>query len=86
MAQPDWAPRTHADRLGHNGLLTCACGRTTNADLMLDLTSVPPGELQKLGLEKHAATGLCDGCRERLFMTNPDARQILFHHMGSPNH
>lgn len=80
----DWEPKTRKDRLGHNGLLTCACGRTTNADMMFDLSDLPPGLLMQLGVERHMETGLCDGCRERLFQRNPAARKILLRAMGAP--
>lgn len=51
---PQWNPRVQ-----------CACGRFTSADMCIDLSPLPPGIRQALGLE--SIDYICDGCRTRLF-------------------
>lgn len=65
--------RTHKDYLvdnhglapDHNPPVYCACGRTTSADMCVDLTLLPMRVRKALGLEK--VDFICDGCQTRLF-------------------
>ena len=69
--------RTLKHVLGHNGLVTCECGRTTNADMVADLTVLPGPLLNRVQLTGKNLALMCDACRERLRLTDPQRHAAL---------
>ncbi len=55
----------HGLKPEHNPPVLCACGRTTHADMCVDLVPLPMKIRKALGLDK--VDFLCDGCQTRLF-------------------
>lgn len=60
-----------------NPLVACSCGRTVNADMLVDVRSLPPGI-------RGASEWLCDACRETLFREQKVTRAAFYAALGAP--
>lgn len=80
--------KTHKDYLisnhglapEHNPPVYCACGRTTSADMCVDLTPLPKKIRKALGLAK--VDFICDGCQSRLFVNRHIAEDEFYALLG----
>jgi hypothetical protein len=65
----------------HNPPVYCACGRTTSADMCVDLVPLPMKIRKALGLEK--VDFICDGCQTRLFRDRHIAEDEFYAMLGA---
>lgn len=81
--------KTHKDYLianhglapQHNPQVYCACGRTTSADMCVDLVPLPMKIRKALGLDK--IDFICDGCQSRLFVNRHIAEDEFYGLLGA---
>lgn len=81
--------KTHKDYLienhglgpQHNPQVHCACGRTTSADMCVDLVPLPMKIRKALGLDK--IDFICDGCQSRLFVNRHIAEDEFYGLLGA---
>lgn len=80
--------RTHKDYLvdnhglkpEHNPPVICACGRTTSADMCVDLVPLPMKIRKALGLER--VDFICDACQARLVVNRHIAEDEFYALLG----
>ena len=65
----------------HNPPVVCACGRTTAADMCVDLVPLPMRIRRALGLDQ--VDFLCDGCQSRLFCNRHIAEDEFYAMLGA---
>lgn len=80
-----WMAPTMKDALGGEGnpLVTCACGRRTNADMLVDLRGLPPG-LRARAQERAGQEFACDACRSRAIRLRRVTREEVMRALGAP--
>jgi hypothetical protein len=71
----------HGLKPEHNPPVLCACGRTTHADMCVDLVPLPMKIRKALGLDK--VDFLCDGCQTRLFRDRHMAEDEFYAMLGA---
>lgn len=64
----------------HNPSVYCACGRTTSADMCVDLVPLDMRVRKALGLD--SIDFLCDGCQARLFCNRHIAQDEFYALLG----
>jgi hypothetical protein len=70
----------HGLKPEHNPPVVCACGRTTSADMCIDLVPLSMKIRKALGLEK--VDFLCDACQARLVVNRHVAEDELYAMLG----
>lgn len=81
---PEWTLPVHPDAARGNPPLRCpSCGRLASADMLADLSRIPPTLRAKLGASEGAAHA-CDACRERWFRGRPAMRHAFYEAAGCP--
>ncbi len=60
-----------------NPLVECGCGRSVNADMMLDVRALPVAV-------RGAAEYLCDACVETIFRRKIMMREAFYRALGAP--
>jgi hypothetical protein len=76
----DYLVENHGLAAQHNPPVYCACGRTTSADMCVDLTVLPMKIRKALGLEK--VDFLCDACQARLVVNRHVAEDEFYALLG----
>lgn len=84
----DPGARTHArvvelTESGNHSCICDCCGRTTAADMLVDVRALPAGIRKQVGLEADADF-VCDGCRERWFREARIPRAVFWQALGAP--
>ena len=73
-----------------NPLVRAACcGRLTNADMVLDLSAMPPGIRKQFRFGEQDVDGepvpvACDACRERAIREGRITREEFYRQLGAP--
>jgi len=70
----------HGLKPEHNPPVICACGRTTSADMCVDLTVLPMKIRKALGLAK--IDFICDACQARLVVNRHIAEDEFYALLG----
>lgn len=80
-----WRARTRRDEPGmeDNPPTQCACGRTTQADMLVDVRMVAADTRKAWGL-RVGADYACDACREFAFATGRCTREDFARAIGAP--
>jgi hypothetical protein len=79
----DWKAPTYKEAYGleDNPPVRCACGRTTNADMLVDVRAIPELVRRSWGFRGDFA---CDACREGAFRAGRVERDAFFLALGAP--
>lgn len=81
-----WIAPTYqtAHGLSDNPSVECGCGRTTNADMMLDVRALSGQVTSVLRAAGIGGDYICDGCRARIFALGIVSRLDLYTALGAP--